>query len=88
MSVSKSEERREAVVGFTTNSDLAGKPSGLTNGINDPLMTLRLRLSVNNHVTIVSAYAATMTNPDEVKNKFCDDIIICNIPYRQAYSSW
>ena len=37
-------------------------------------MTLRLPLSGNKHATIVSAYAPTMTNPDEVKDKFFDDI--------------
>ena len=37
-------------------------------------MTLRLPLSGNNHATIVSAYAPTMTNPDEVKDKFYDDL--------------
>ena len=37
-------------------------------------MTLRLSLSVKRHATIVSAYAATMTNPDEVKDKFYDDL--------------
>ena len=38
------------------------------------LMTLRLPLSGNKHATIVSAYAPTMTNPDEVKDKFYDDL--------------
>ena len=37
-------------------------------------MTLRLTLSGNKHATIVSAYAPTMTNPDEVKDKFYDDL--------------
>ena len=35
---------------------------------------LRLPLSGKRHATIVSAYALTMTNPDEVKDKFYDDL--------------
>ena len=70
----KTEERREAGVGFAIKSDLVGKLTGLPNGINDRLMTLRLPLSGNKHATIVSAYAPTMTNPDEVKDKFYDDL--------------
>ena len=38
-------------------------------------MTLRLPLSGNKHAAIVSAYAPTMTNPDEVKDKYLDNII-------------
>ena len=37
-------------------------------------MTLRLPLSGKRHVTIVSAYAPTMTNPDEIKDKFYNDL--------------
>ena len=37
-------------------------------------MTLRLPLSGKRHATIVSAYAPTMTNPDEDKDKFYDDL--------------
>ena len=37
-------------------------------------MTLRLPLTGNKHATIVSAYAPTMTNPDEMKDKFYDDL--------------
>ena len=70
----KSEERREAGVGFAIKTELVGKLSGLPKGINDRLMTLRLHLSGNKHATIVSAYAPTMTNPDEVKDKFYDDL--------------
>ena len=70
----KSEERREAGVGFTIETELVGKLSGLPKGINDRLMTLRLPLSDNKHATIVSVYAPTMTNPDEVKDKFYNDL--------------
>ena len=37
-------------------------------------MTLRLPLYGNRHATIVSAYAPTMTNPDDVKDKFYNDL--------------
>ena len=37
-------------------------------------MTLRLPLPGNKHTTIVSAYAPTMTNPDEVMDKFYNDL--------------
>ena len=37
-------------------------------------MTPRLPLPGKRHATIVSAYAPTITNPDEVKDKFYDDL--------------
>ena len=70
----KREERREAGVGFAIKSHLVSKLSGLPKGINDRLMTLRLPLSGKRHATIVSPYAPTMTNQDEVKDKFYDDL--------------
>ena len=70
----KKEERREAGVGFAIKSHRVSKLSGLSEGINDRLMTLRLPLSGKRHATIVSAYAPTMTNPNEVKDKFKDDL--------------
>ena len=73
----KKEERREAGVGFAIKSHLVSKLSGLPKGINARLMTLRLPLSGQRHATIatiVSAYAPIMTNPDEVKDKFYDDL--------------
>ena len=70
----KKEERREAGVGFAIKSHLVSNLSGVPKGINDRLMTLRLPLSGKRHATIVSAYAPTMTNPDEVKDKFYDDL--------------
>ena len=62
----KSEKRRQAGVGFAIKTDLVGKLSRLSKGINDRLMTLRHPLSGNKHATIISAYAPTMTNPDNV----------------------
>ena len=70
----KKEEQREAGVGFAIKSHLISKLSGLPKGINDHLMTLRLPLSGKRHATIVSVYASTMNNPDEVKDKFYDDL--------------
>ena len=52
----KTEERREAGVGFAIKSDLVGKLTGLPNGINNRLMSLRIPLSGNKHATIVSTY--------------------------------
>ena len=70
----KSEERHEAGVALLSKSNLVGKLTGLSNDINDRLMTLRLPLSDNKHATIVSAYTPTMTKPNEVKDKFFDDL--------------
>ena len=70
----KKEERREAGVVFAIKSHLVSKLSGLPKGINDRLMRPRQPLSGKRHATIVSAYARTMTNPDEVKDKFYDDL--------------
>ena len=60
-------------------SKLAGPPKG----VNDRLMTLRLSLSYGKKfATLVSAYAPTMTNPDEVKDKFYEDLnrVIAAVP--------
>ena len=65
----KSEERRVLALPLKQNLLV-----GLPKGISDRLMTLKLPLSGNKHATIVSAYAPTMTNPDEVKNKFYNDL--------------
>ena len=78
-----SEERREAGVGFAVKSTLVGKLAGLPKGVNDRLMTMKLPLSAGRkHITIISAYAPTMTNPDEVKAKFYEDLhtVIADVP--------
>ena len=71
----KPEERREAGVGFAVKTALVSKLEGPPTGVNDRLMTLRLPLSRGQKfATIVSAYAPTMTNPDEIKDKFYEDL--------------
>ena len=76
------EERREAGVGFAIKSNLISKLTSLPKGMNDRLMTLRLPLRGKHHATIISAYAPTMTNPDEVKDKFYEDLetLIAAVP--------
>ena len=68
------EERREAGVGFAIKSTLVSKLTGPPKGINDRLMTVRLPLPGKRHATLISAYAPTMTNPDEVKERFYEGL--------------
>ena len=77
------EERREAGVGFAVRTTLVGKLAGPPKGVNDRLMTMRLPLSHGKKfATLVSAYAPTMTNPDEIKDKFYEDLnaVIATVP--------
>ncbi|XP_035699628.1 craniofacial development protein 2-like [Branchiostoma floridae] len=75
-------ERREAGVGFAIKTDLVSKLASLPRGINDRLMTLKLPLGQNKNVTIISVYAPTMTNPQETKDKFYEELdhLISSIP--------
>ena len=86
----KKEEQRETGVGFAIKSHLVSKLSGLPKGINDHLMTLRLPFSGKRHATIVSAYAPTMINLDEVKDKFYDDLdsVILQHPVQTPILLW
>ena len=69
------EERREAGVGFAVKNALVSKLAGPPNRVNDRLMILRLPLSNGKKfATLLSAYAPTMTNPDEIKDKFYEDL--------------
>ena len=67
-------ERREAGVGFAIKSNLVNKLTARPKGISDRLMTARLPLPKKKFVTLISAYAPTMTNPDEVKDSFYVDL--------------
>ncbi|XP_072182226.1 uncharacterized protein [Diadema setosum] len=70
----KQDERREAGVGFAIKSNLVNKLAVPPKGINDRIMTVRLPLAKKRYATMISAYAPTMTSPDDVKERFYEDL--------------
>ncbi len=77
------EERREAGVGFAVCTTLVRKLAGPPKGVKDRLMIMRLPLSHGKKfVILISAYAPTITNPDEIKVKFYEDLnsVIATVP--------
>nr|XP_054749441.1 uncharacterized protein LOC129254921 [Lytechinus pictus] len=77
-------EKRESGVGFAVKTALVGKLAGPPKGLNDRLMTVRLPLcGERKFITIISAYAPTMTNTDETKDKFYEDLnnVITAVPH-------
>ncbi|XP_062602672.1 craniofacial development protein 2-like [Saccostrea cucullata] len=67
-------ERREAGVGFAIKTTLAGKLVGVPKAMNDRLITMSPPLTRGKFATIVSAYAPTLNNPEETKNKFFENL--------------
>ena len=68
------DERRESGVGFAVKNHLVQKLASLPKGVNDRLMTLQLPLQNGRQATLISACAPTMTNPDEVKDRFYEEL--------------
>ncbi|KAJ1190444.1 hypothetical protein NDU88_007182 [Pleurodeles waltl] len=48
--------------------------TSLPKGFNNRLMSLWLPFKGKRHATFISAYALTMTNPEEIKDKFYEDL--------------
>ena len=68
-------EARHAGVGFANiKLKLARNLESSPIGISDRLMTLRIEIEKGKHATLNSAYAPTMTNSDEVKEQFYEDL--------------
>jgi len=67
-------ERREAGVGFAIRKDIVTKLTEIPQPISDRIMKMRLPLSRDSCVTIISVYAPTMTNPDENKEAFYNQL--------------
>ena len=64
------DEPKEAGVGFAIRTVLIAKLETLPKGINDRLMTMRIPLAGNAHLTLISAYAPATTFPEEYKEQF------------------
>ena len=47
--------------------------SSLPQSFNDRRMTMKVRLTGKNKATIISAYAPTMTSPDDIKDQFYEE---------------
>ena len=75
-------ERREAGVGFAIKRDIVAKLTELPHPVNDRIITMRIPLTKDRNATIVSAYAPTMTNPEENKETFYSQLkgTLRNIP--------
>ena len=73
---------RQSGVGLAIKNEIASKLVNLPRGISDRLMQLRLQLRSKRFMTIISAYAPTMTNPEEVKEQFYSDLslLISSVP--------
>ena len=69
-SCKKLTEPREAGVGFAIRTDLVSRLETLPKGINYRLMTRRIPLIRNSHLTLISAYTPTMTYSEEEKEQF------------------
>ena len=71
----------EAGVSFDVKPHLISKFTNLSKGINDRLW------SSPSFVTFISAYAPAMTNREEIKDKFYDDVVntIENIPKEERF---
>ena len=77
-------EIREAGVSFAIKKDIVTKLTEIPRPVSDRTMTMRLPLSKEvNFATITSVYAPTMTNPDENKEAFYNQLasVLSGIPH-------
>ena len=61
-------------MGFATRTHLVIKLASLQICLNDRLMVIYLQLTIKQKATLISAYAPTMTIPEEVKDQFCEQL--------------
>lgn len=67
-------ERRQDGVAIVVRTRLLVHLVSLPRAVSERLMTARIRLRNNAFLTIVSAYAPTMTNTDEIKERFYESL--------------
>ena len=76
-------ERRETGAGFAIKKDIVIKLPKMPRPASDRIMTMRLSLIKNNFATIISVYTPTMTNPNENKEAFYNQLasVLSGIPH-------
>ena len=67
-------ETHQSGVGFAIKSSIANRLEATPQGLSDRLMVLRVRLSAKCHATLISAYAPTMSYPDDAKESFYEEL--------------
>ena len=72
----------QAGVGFAVRTSFVSKLESQPKGISDRIMTMRLPLQDNTNATLISAYAPTMANPDDIKEVFYQqlDVVVRSVP--------
>ena len=70
-------------MGIAIKKDIVTKLTEMPRPVSDRIMTMRLHLSKDNFATIISVYAPTMTNPDENKEAFYNQLasVFSGIPH-------
>lgn len=78
----KTDGPRTAGVAFAIRNTIARKLEALPTGISPRIMTLRVPLEKERHLSLVNVYAPTMTYPNEEKEAFYQELtsVICRIP--------
>ena len=82
-----SEDKREAGVAFAIISHLVSKLASIPRSLNDRLMVMQLQLTNKHNATLVSTYAPTMTNSEEVKDQLYEqlDAVIAAVPKSEKF---
>ncbi|BHF61060.1 hypothetical protein SprV_0100403100 [Sparganum proliferum] len=75
-------EWRDTVIAFVIRNNIVGRLSFLPEDINDHLTSLHLPLRESILAKIISAYASTMTDSDEAKTKFYENLhaLLASVP--------
>ena len=67
-------ERREGGVGFAIKKEIVSTLTEMPRPVSDRIMTMRLPLDKNAFATLISVYAPTLTNSDENKEEFYNQL--------------
>ena len=68
------EEHLASGVGFAIKNSLSNELSEIPVAVDERLMTLRIPLPKSSGLFIISAYAPTMTNSEEIKDRFYENL--------------